>query len=166
MIPAEAALRQEEKKPNYSLELLHIVAAESLPPKTRLAASLAFKNFIRLNYVDEDGNYKLPTEEVVAIKQELVGLMISSPSNIDASAQSSGGWRHSTPAAICSGDSSGWRLTLMMRSVIRCWLICKRSYSRSPHSTLSRSVTCGRCSPFTDEPARKTRSCSSCATSA
>jgi exportin-2 (importin alpha re-exporter) len=82
LILAETALRQEEKKPNYSLELLHIVAAESLPPKTRLAASLAFKNFIRLNYVDEDGNYKLPAEEVATIKQELVGLMISSPSNI------------------------------------------------------------------------------------
>jgi exportin-2 (importin alpha re-exporter) len=32
--------------------------------------------------VDEDGNYKLSAEEVTTIKHELVGLMISSPSNI------------------------------------------------------------------------------------
>ena len=43
---------------------------------------MCFKNFIRLNYVDEDGAYRLPEDEVATIKQELVGLMISSPSNI------------------------------------------------------------------------------------
>jgi exportin-2 (importin alpha re-exporter) len=48
---AENALRQEESKPNYSLTLLNIVASTPLPLKTRLAAALAFKNFIRLNYV-------------------------------------------------------------------------------------------------------------------
>jgi len=79
---AEAALKQEEKKPQFSLALLQIVASDVLPAKTRLAAALCFKNFIRLNWVDEDGNYKLPTDEVATIKQELVGLMISSPSNI------------------------------------------------------------------------------------
>lgn len=31
---------------------------------------------------DENGSYKLPAEEVATIKRELVGLMISSPSNI------------------------------------------------------------------------------------
>lgn len=31
---------------------------------------------------DEDGNHKLPAEEVATIKQELVGLMIVSPPNI------------------------------------------------------------------------------------
>ena len=31
---------------------------------------------------DEDGNYKLPQNEVTAIKQELIGLMISVPPNI------------------------------------------------------------------------------------
>ncbi|KAL1884176.1 hypothetical protein VTK73DRAFT_5312 [Phialemonium thermophilum] len=79
---AENALRQEEKKPGYSLALLNIVASDPLPAKTRLAAALAFKNFIRLNYVDEEGSYKLSEAEVATIKQELVGLMISSPPNI------------------------------------------------------------------------------------
>jgi exportin-2 (importin alpha re-exporter) len=79
---AENALKQEEKKPNFSLILLQIVNSEPLPLKTRLAAALCFKNFIRLNYVNEDGQYKLPEAEVATIKQELVGLMISSPPNI------------------------------------------------------------------------------------
>ncbi|KAM7189624.1 CAS/CSE protein, C-terminus domain containing protein [Naviculisporaceae sp. PSN 640] len=78
---AENALKEEAKKPKYSLALLSIVT-DAQPLKTRLAAALAFKNFIRHNYVDEDGNYKLPLEEVRTIKQELVGLMISSPPTI------------------------------------------------------------------------------------
>ncbi|KAI0379999.1 Cse1-domain-containing protein [Hypomontagnella monticulosa] len=79
---AEAALKLEEKKPQFSLQLLKIVATENLEPKIRLAGALCFKNFIRLNYVDEEGGYKLPVEEVATIKQELIGLMISCPSNI------------------------------------------------------------------------------------
>ncbi|EPE07911.1 chromosome segregation protein [Ophiostoma piceae UAMH 11346] len=78
---AEAALRIEEKKPQFCLSLLQI-ASSDLALKTRLAAALCFKNYIRLNYVDEEGAYKLPQEEVVTIKQELVGLMISSPPSI------------------------------------------------------------------------------------
>ncbi|KUI61081.1 Importin alpha re-exporter [Cytospora mali] len=79
---AESLLKQEEKKPQYSLQLLKIVAGQNFAVTTRLAAALAFKNYVRLNYVDEDGNHKLPAEEVALIKQELVGLMIISPPNI------------------------------------------------------------------------------------
>jgi exportin-2 (importin alpha re-exporter) len=81
---AENALKKEEEKAGYSLTLLNIVASEPLPLKTRLAAALAFKNFIRHHWVDESGNYMLPAEEVVTIKQELVGLMISSPPSIQS----------------------------------------------------------------------------------
>ncbi|KAI1331953.1 CAS/CSE protein [Xylariaceae sp. FL0255] len=79
---AENALKQEESKPQFSLQLLKIVASDSLEQKTRLAGALCFKNFIRHNYVDEDRNYKLPVQEVVTIKQELIGLMIACPSTI------------------------------------------------------------------------------------
>jgi hypothetical protein len=48
---AENALKEEAKKPKYSLSLLSIVNTAAQPLKTRLAAALAFKNFIRLNYV-------------------------------------------------------------------------------------------------------------------
>ncbi|KAK2590053.1 importin-alpha export receptor [Conoideocrella luteorostrata] len=79
---AENALKQEATKPQYSLALLNIVSSDNLPPNTRLAASLAFKNFIRSNYVDEEGNYIISQDEVQIIKERLIGLMISSPSNI------------------------------------------------------------------------------------
>ncbi|EMR63540.1 putative chromosome segregation protein [Eutypa lata UCREL1] len=79
---AEAALKAEEKNPQYSLQLLKIVATDSLQPNIRLASALCFKNFIRHNYVDEDGNYKLPIDAVNTIKQELIGLMIVCPATI------------------------------------------------------------------------------------
>ncbi|KAL1960042.1 hypothetical protein VTO42DRAFT_214 [Malbranchea cinnamomea] len=75
----EAALRQQEKKPGFSLALLHLTASTTYPYNTRLAAALCFKNFIKRNWTDEDGNYKLPQNEVVTIKQELISLMISMP---------------------------------------------------------------------------------------
>lgn len=53
---AEAALKQEAAKPQYSLSLLNIVNSDSLPINTRLAAALAFKNFIRYNYVVRPDN--------------------------------------------------------------------------------------------------------------
>ncbi|KAI0194082.1 CAS/CSE protein [Xylaria flabelliformis] len=79
---AENLLKQEEKKPQFSLQLLKIVATESFEQKIRLSGALCFKNFIRHNYVDEDRNYKLPLDEVNTIKQELIGLMISCPATI------------------------------------------------------------------------------------
>ncbi|KAN0103021.1 Cse1 domain containing protein [Hyaloscypha variabilis] len=81
---AEIALKDEETKPGFSLLLLNIVASESLPLNTRLSGALCFKNFIRFNWVDEEGNYKLPENEVVTIKKELIGLMISVPPSIQA----------------------------------------------------------------------------------
>ncbi|RDA93454.1 hypothetical protein CP533_2671 [Ophiocordyceps camponoti-saundersi (nom. inval.)] len=81
---AEAALKQEATRPQYSLSLLNIVSSDSLPSTTRLSAALAFKNFIRSNYVDEDGLYKLPGDEVQTIKDRLIGLMISCPSNVQS----------------------------------------------------------------------------------
>ncbi|PLB41138.1 putative chromosome segregation protein Cse1 [Aspergillus candidus] len=79
---AEITLRQEEKKPGFSLALLQITASASYPYNTRLASALAFKNFIKRNWTDEDGNYKLPLDEVTTIKQELISLMISVPAGI------------------------------------------------------------------------------------
>ncbi|KAL2354309.1 putative chromosome segregation protein Cse1 [Cryomyces antarcticus] len=81
---AEAAIKQEETKPGFSVALLRIVATDSYPGTTRLASALFFKNFIKRNWTDEEGNYKLPQNEVVAIKQELIGLMIAVPSTIQS----------------------------------------------------------------------------------
>ncbi|CAN9200086.1 Cse1-domain-containing protein [Alternaria alternata] len=81
---AEEAITQEQTKPGFSLTLLQIVASDANPQTTRLSAALYFKNFIKRNWVDEDGNYKLPESEVVAIKRELIGLMVSVPANLQA----------------------------------------------------------------------------------
>lgn len=81
---AENALRQEEQKPGFSLQLLQITASQSSPNHIRLASALCFKNFIKRNWTNEDGNYKLPLEEVATIKRELITLMISMPPGIQA----------------------------------------------------------------------------------
>ncbi|KAI9802851.1 MAG: importin-alpha export receptor [Piccolia ochrophora] len=81
---AEIALRQEERKPGFSLLLLQVIAADSYSYTTRLASALCFKNFIRRNWTDEEGVHKLPANEVASIKQELIGLMISQPQGIQS----------------------------------------------------------------------------------
>ncbi|KAF1961239.1 Cse1-domain-containing protein [Byssothecium circinans] len=81
---AEAAIAHEQTKPGFSLTLLQIVQGDSAPSNTRLASALYFKNFVKRNWVDENGTYKLPEDEVVAIKRELIGLMVSVPPNLQA----------------------------------------------------------------------------------
>ena len=49
--PAEIALFQEEKKPDFSLSLLQIVATGSSNDTARLAGALYFKNFVRRRWV-------------------------------------------------------------------------------------------------------------------
>ncbi|KAF2478643.1 CAS/CSE protein [Neohortaea acidophila] len=79
---ATEKLTAEEGKPDFSLAVLQIVATDSYPLGTRLAAAIFFKNFIRRSWVDADGNHKLPPNEVDTIKSELIGLMVKVPSNI------------------------------------------------------------------------------------
>ncbi|KAI9661949.1 MAG: importin-alpha export receptor [Bathelium mastoideum] len=81
---AEAALKQEERQPNFSITLLQIVAADAYPQTTRLASALFFKNFVKRNWTDAEGAYKLPLDEVNLIKQQLIGLMITVPASIQA----------------------------------------------------------------------------------
>ncbi|KKY13499.1 putative chromosome segregation protein [Phaeomoniella chlamydospora] len=79
---AELSLRAEEKKPGFSILLLQIAATESYPYNTRLSSALCFKNLIKRNWTDEEGNYKLPEQDVGPLKAELVGLMVSVPAGI------------------------------------------------------------------------------------
>lgn len=51
LLPAEIALFQEEKKPNFSLSLLQIVATGASRDTARLAGALYFKNYIRRRWV-------------------------------------------------------------------------------------------------------------------
>src|SRR5271156_1934634 len=79
---AELKIRAEERKPGFSLLLLQITASDAFPYNTRLASALFFKNFIKRSWTDVEGNYKLPRQEVITIKSELIGLMISVPAGI------------------------------------------------------------------------------------
>ena len=96
---AEQQLGAEEKKPSFAVSLLRIVADENAKNTTRLAGALCFKNFLKREWIvrfitafgtvltlvqDAEGNHMLPQNEVTAIKQEIVGLMISVPPNIQA----------------------------------------------------------------------------------
>lgn len=79
-----------EATPNYPLMLLMIVDNESLPQTVRLAASIAFKNFIKNNWGNDeepvgDGSNTIPENNKIsmqdrdAIKTTIVGLMLKSP---------------------------------------------------------------------------------------
>ena len=62
---AENALKQEASKPQYSLALLNIVSSDTLAATARLSAALAFKNFIRSNYVVRDPSSRLHIHTLV-----------------------------------------------------------------------------------------------------
>lgn len=81
---AEQELRKYDKQQGFTLTLLQIVNNGQLPMGTRLAAALFFKNLIRRLWTDEDGNYLLPESDVVAVKSEIISLMISLPSSLQA----------------------------------------------------------------------------------
>ncbi|CUS11908.1 unnamed protein product [Tuber aestivum] len=76
---AESSLRAGENQEGFAPLLLQIVASDSFASNTRLAAALYFKNLLGRNWTDEEGHYKMAETEVVAVKQDLVGLMITVP---------------------------------------------------------------------------------------
>lgn len=79
---AELKIRAEEKKPGFALQLLQITATDAFSYNTRLASALFFKNFIKRNWTDVEGNYKLVAQDVAAIKTEIIGLMTNVPAGI------------------------------------------------------------------------------------
>ncbi|KAK9453824.1 Cse1-domain-containing protein [Dipodascopsis uninucleata] len=79
---AEQSLRTAEQQAGFSILLLQIVASNDFPQTTRLAGALFFKNFIRRKWTGEDGNYRIPIEDVNAVKSEIIGLMIVLPPSL------------------------------------------------------------------------------------
>ncbi|KAL8990668.1 MAG: hypothetical protein Q9177_000733 [Variospora cf. flavescens] len=79
---AETVLLEQQKDPDFSIRLLQVAASDQWTATARLASALYFKNYIRRNWTDEDGNYKLSEDTANAIKHELIGLMIRVPANI------------------------------------------------------------------------------------
>ena len=81
---AESQIQGAEDNPGFAIILLQIVSNSDFPQTSRLAAALYFKNLVKRKWVDSDGNHQLPQEEVVQIKRDIVGLMISCPPNIQS----------------------------------------------------------------------------------
>lgn len=79
---AESSLRSLEPQPGFLINLLHIVASSNLQAGVRLAAALFFKNLIRRRWVNEDGEYLLPVEDCEHLKSEILGIMITLPSQL------------------------------------------------------------------------------------
>lgn len=79
---SEQQLRSSENEPRFSIMLLHIVAGENFSMQTRLAGALFFKNFIKRKWTDEEGNYRIPEQDVKDLKIEIIGLMIQLPKNL------------------------------------------------------------------------------------
>ncbi|KAK9452092.1 Cse1-domain-containing protein [Limtongia smithiae] len=79
---AEQSLRSTEAIPGFSVLLLQIVASDAFPQTIRLASALFFKNFIRRKWTNEDGNYLISESDVVSLKADIVGLMITVPPSL------------------------------------------------------------------------------------
>jgi exportin-2 (importin alpha re-exporter) len=79
---AEHQLKSIESQPGFSINLLHVVASRNLDASVRLAAGLFFKNLIKRKWINEDGVYLLPIEDIDKIKSEILDIMIQLPNNL------------------------------------------------------------------------------------
>lgn len=79
---AETSLRSLQSQPGFLINLLHIVASTNLSAGVRLAGALFFKNLIRRRWVDENGDYLLPADDCSHLKSDILGIMITLPSQL------------------------------------------------------------------------------------
>lgn len=79
---AEARLKAIENQLGFSVNLLNVVESSNLPASTRLAGAVFFKNLVKRKWVNEDGEYLLPANDVQHIKSELLNVMIKLPGQL------------------------------------------------------------------------------------
>ncbi|MFH4983151.1 hypothetical protein AB6A40_009860 [Gnathostoma spinigerum] len=60
---AEAELKQMESLPGISIVLMQLIASEQTLPATRLAAAVALKNFVKVNWNKEHCEVEIQDEE-------------------------------------------------------------------------------------------------------
>ncbi|KAF9416074.1 hypothetical protein HW555_006486 [Spodoptera exigua] len=81
--PAEKFLESVEVNQNYAILVLHLIDKESVDLTIRVAAAIAFKNFIKRNWpIDEDGVNRIHASDRNTIKTLIVSLMLKSPEAI------------------------------------------------------------------------------------
>lgn len=78
---AEAFLAALAAQPGYALQLLQLLESGAEAQATRLAAALAFKNYIRANWDPEKAGC-VPAGDKAVVKQHLVELMCRMPESI------------------------------------------------------------------------------------
>lgn len=79
---AEHQLKSIENQPGFSINLLHIIDSTNLSSSTRLAGALFFKNLIKRKWINEDGQYLLPINDINQIKLEILDIMIKLPNQL------------------------------------------------------------------------------------
>lgn len=79
---AEGLLKAIETQPGFSINLLHVIASTNLTPSIRLAGAVFFKNLIKRKWIDEDGNYLLPVDDINQIKTEILDVMMKLPNQL------------------------------------------------------------------------------------
>ncbi|EDV22142.1 uncharacterized protein TRIADDRAFT_29181 [Trichoplax adhaerens] len=78
-----ASVRRPESNAGYSLLLLRLVDNNQLEMEVRIAATIAFKNFIKKNWrIIEDEPSKINDNDRQTVKSLIVNLMLSSPEMI------------------------------------------------------------------------------------
>ncbi|XP_053618509.1 exportin-2 [Plodia interpunctella] len=81
--PAEKFLEGIELNQNYAVLLLHLIEKEAADMTIRIAAAIAFKNFIKRNWaIDEDGTDRIHQSDRDTIKTLIVSLMLKAPEAI------------------------------------------------------------------------------------
>ncbi|KAL0811832.1 hypothetical protein ABMA28_009260 [Loxostege sticticalis] len=81
--PAEKFLEGVEVNQNYAILLLHLIDKDGVDMTIRVAAAIAFKNYIKRNWtVDEDGTDRIHMSDRATIKTLIVSLMLKSPEAI------------------------------------------------------------------------------------
>lgn len=81
--PAEKFLQSVEINQNYPILLLHLVDKAEAEMTIRVAAAIAFKNYIKRNWkVHEDSTDKIHPEDRTTVKNLIVALMLRSPEQI------------------------------------------------------------------------------------
>ncbi|RIB01856.1 chromosome segregation 1-like protein [Gigaspora rosea] len=71
----------EAEQSNFPIAILQLITKENTEPSVRFAGSLLFKNYVKRNWVREDES-KIPSEIRNAIKECIVDILVSVPTNI------------------------------------------------------------------------------------
>ncbi|KAJ1930620.1 importin-alpha export receptor [Tieghemiomyces parasiticus] len=80
---AEQFLQAAEKTPHFIISLLTLAGSDTTDPAVRFAASLYFKNYVKKHWeIHEDQANVIAEEDRKAVKDKIVDLMISLPTNL------------------------------------------------------------------------------------